>query len=143
MSDAYELFHVNDVATADLALELVEAAFPYCHPWLPAEGRGEYMLRFGLCYILFKDGKYRGFFAIMTDESGAYLHFGTTGRAYALRDVLWALPRAQSIAANVYGLPELFCEVDEGSIIAKLINKLGFIRESTSTYSIKYHGKQT
>jgi hypothetical protein len=141
MSGAYELFHVNDVTTADLALKLVEAEFPDCHPWLPVEGRAEYMLRFGLCYVLFKDDEYRGFFAIMTDEAGAFLHFGTTGRAYAARDVLWCLPKAQSIAANVYGITELFCEVDEGSVIAKLVNKLGFTQESPLTYSIKYHGK--
>ena len=140
MSGAYQLFHVTDVATTDLALELVEDAFPDCHPWLPAEGRPEYLLRFGIFHVLFKDDEYRGFFAIMTDEAGAFIHFGATGRAYALRDVLWALPRAQSIAANVYGIPELFCEVDEGSIIAKLVNKLGFTRKSPSTYSIKYHG---
>ena len=141
MGGAYELFHVLDEATVDLALELVEQVHGDCHPWLPEEARAEYVLRFGIFYILFKDDEYRGFFAIMTDEAGAFIHFGSTGRAYASRDVLWSLPRAQSIAANVYGLPELFCEVDEGSIIAKLANKLGFIRESASTYKITYHGQ--
>ena len=141
MSGAYEIFHARDEATVELALELVEAAFPDCHPWLPEESRAEYVLRFGVFHVVFKDGQYRGFFAIMTDEAGAFIHFGATGRAYALRDVLWALPRAQSIAANVYGITELFCELAEVSIIHKLVNKLGFTKESASTYKIKYHGK--
>ena len=141
MSGAYEIFHVSDEATVDMALELVERVHGDCHPWLPDEARAEYLLRFGLFYIVFMDDEYRGFFAIMTDEDGAFLHFGTTGGRYAIKDVLWTLPRAQSIAANVYGITELFCEVDEGSHIAKLINKLGFTRESASTYKIKYHGQ--
>jgi len=141
MSGAYEIFHATDEATVNLALELVEAAFPDCHPWLPEESRAEYVLRFGIFHVVFKDGKYVGFFAIMTDEAGAFLHFGTTGGRYAIKDVLWTLPKAQSIAANVYGITELFCEVDEGSIMPKLVNKLGFTRESPLTYKIKYHGK--
>ena len=140
MSGAYEIFHATDEATVDLALELVEAAFPDCHPWLPEESRAEYVLRFGIFHIVFKDGVYVGFFAIMTDEAGAFLHFGTRGGRYAIKDVLWCLPKAQSIAANVYGITELFCEVDEGSVMTKLVNKLGFTQESPLTYSIKYHG---
>ena len=140
MSEAYEIFHATDEATVNLALELVERVHGDCHPWLPEESRAEYVLRFGIFHILFRDGKYVGFFAIMTDEAGAFLHFGTRGGRYAIKDVLWCLPKAQSIAANVYGITELFCEVDEGSIIAKLVNKLGFTQESPLTYSIKYHG---
>ena len=79
MSEAYEIFHVSDEATVNFALELVEAAFPDCHPWLPEESRAEYVLRFGIFHVVFRDGKYVGFFAIMTDEAGAFLHFGTTG----------------------------------------------------------------
>ena len=101
----------------------------------------QYVLRFGIFYILFKDDEYRGFFAIMTDEEGAFLHFGTVGGRYAIKDVLWCLPRVQSIAANVYGITELFCEVDEDGVMPKLVNKLGFTKESASTYNIKYHGK--
>ena len=141
MSGAYEIFHATDEATVDMALELVEAAFPDCHPWLPEESRAEYVLRFGIFHVLFRDGKYVGFFAIMTDEAGAFIHFGTTGGRYAVKDAIWAMPRVSSIAANVYGITELFCEVDEGSIMPKLVNKLGFIQKSPLTYSIKYHGK--
>lgn len=141
MSGAYELFHVTDEATVDMALELVEAVHGDCHPWLPEESRAEYVLRFGIFHIVFRDGAYVGFFAIMTDEAGAFIHLGTTGGRYAIKDVLWTLPKAQSIAANVYGITELFCEVDEGSVMTKLVNKLGFTRESTSTYKIKYHGQ--
>ena len=99
------------------------------------------MLRFGIFHILFKDGEYRGFFAIMTDEDGAFIHLGTTGGRYAIKDVCWCLPKAQSIAANVYGITELFCEVDEDSLMSKLVNKLGFTKESASTYKITYHGQ--
>ena len=67
---------------------------------LPEESRSEYLLRFGIFHIVFRDGEYRGFFAIMTDEAGAFIHLGTTGGRYAIKDVLWTLPRAQSIAAN-------------------------------------------
>ena len=141
MSGAYEIFHAADEATVDMALELVEAAFPDCHPWLPEESRAEYILRFGIFYIVFRDGEYRGFFAIMTDEAGAFIHFGTTGGRYAVKDAIWAMPRVSSIAANVYGITELFCEVDESSIMPKLVNKLGFTRESASTYKITYHGQ--
>lgn len=141
MSGAYEIFHVTDEATVDLALELVEQVHGDCHPWLPEESRAEYILRFGLCYILFRDDEYRGFFAIMTHEDGAYIHMGTSGGRYAIKDVLWAMPRASSIAANVYGITELFCEVDEDGVMPKLVNKLGFTKESASTYNIKYHGK--
>lgn len=141
MSGAYELFHVTDEATVDMALELVEAVHGDCHPWLPEESRAEYVLRFGIFHIVFRDGAYVGFFAIMTDEAGAFIHLGTTGGRYAIKDVLWTLPKAQSIAANVYGITELFCEVDEGSVMTKLVNKLGFTRESTSTYKITYHGQ--
>ena len=141
MSGAYELFHVSDTATVDMALELVEAVHGDCHPWLPEESRAEYVLRFGIFHIVFRDGAYVGFFAIMTDEAGAFIHLGTTGGRYAIKDVLWTLPKAQSIAANVYGITELFCEVDEGSVMTKLVNKLGFTRESTSTYKITYHGQ--
>jgi len=141
MSGAYEIFHVTDEATVDMALELVEAAFPDCHPWLPEESRAEYILRFGIFYIVFKDDEYRGFFAIMTDEEGASIHFGTTGERYAIKDILWCLPKVQSMAANIYGITELFCELAEGSIIHKLVNKLGFTRKSASTYKIKYHGR--
>ena len=140
MSGAYELFHVTDEATVDMALELVEAVHGDCHPWLPEESRAEYVLRFGIFHIVFMDGEYRGFFAIMTDEAGAFIHLGTTGGRYAIKDVLWCLTKAQSIAANVYGITELFCEVDEGSVMTKLVNKLGFTQESPLTYSIKYHG---
>jgi hypothetical protein len=93
MSGAYEIFHVSDEATVDMALELVERVHGDCHPWLPDEARAEYLLRFGLCYIVFMDDEYRGFFAIMTDEDGAFLHFGTTGGRYAIKDVLWTLSR--------------------------------------------------
>ena len=141
MSGAYELFHVTDEATVDLALELVEAVHGDCHPWLPEESRAEYVLRFGIFHILFRDGAYVGFFAIMTDEAGAFIHLGGTGGRYAIKDVLWCLPRVQSIAANVYGITELFCEVDEDGVMPKLVNKLGFTKESASTYNIKYHGK--
>ena len=141
MSGAYELFHVTDEATVDLALDLVEQVHGDCHPWLPEEARAEYILRFGIFYIGFRDDEYRGFFAIMTDEEGAFLHFGTVGGRYAIKDVLWCLPRVQSIAANVYGITELFCEVDEDGVMPKLVNKLGFTKESASTYNIKYHGK--
>ena len=141
MSGAYEIFHATDEATVNFALELVEAVFPDCHPWLPEESRAEYVLRFGIFHVVFKDGKYVGFFAIMTHEDGAYIHFGTTGGRYAIKDVRWCLPKAQSIAANRYGITELFCELAGGSIIHKLVNKLGFTKESASTYKIKYHGK--
>jgi hypothetical protein len=142
MSGAYELFHVNDEATVDMALELVEAAFPDCHPWLPEESRAEYVLRFGVFHIVFKDGKYVGFFAIMTDEDGAFVHLGTTGGRYAIKDMRWCLPKVQSIAANVYGITELFCELAEGHVMHKIVSKLGFTKESALTYKIKYHGKQ-
>lgn len=141
MSEAYEIFHATDEATVNLALELVERVHGDCHPWLPEESRAEYVLRFGIFHILFRDGKYVGFFAIMTDEAGAFIHFGTTGGRYAVKDAIWAMPRVSSMAANVYGITELFCEVDEGSIMPKLVNKLGFIRESASTYKITYHGQ--
>ena len=141
MSEAYEIFHATDEATVNLALELVERVHGDCHPWLPEESRAEYVLRFGIFHILFRDGKYVGFFAIMTDEAGAFIHFGTMGGRYAVKDAIWAMPRVSSMAANVYGITELFCEVDEGSIMPKLVNKLGFIQESASTYKITYHGK--
>ena len=141
MSGAYELFHVTDTATVDMALELVERVHGDCHPWLPEESRSEYLLRFGIFHVVFRDSAYVGFFAIMTDEAGAFIHLGTTGGRYAIKDVLWTLPRAQSIAANVYGITELFCDVDEDSLMSKLVNKLGFTRESTLTYKITYHGQ--
>ena len=141
MSGAYELFHVTDTATVDMALELVEQVHGDCHPWLPEESRAEYVLRFGIFHILFRDDEYRGFFAIMTDEAGAFIHFGTAGGRYAIKDALWTMPKAQSIASNVYGITELFCEVDEDSLMSKLVNKLGFTKESASTYKITYHGQ--
>ena len=140
MSGAYEIFHVNDEATVGMALDLVEREHGDCHPWLPEESRAEYVLRFGIFHIVFRDGDYVGFFAIMTHEEGAFLHMGTTGGRYAIKDVYWCLPKAQSIAANRYGITELFCELAEGHVMHKIVNKLGFTRESSLTYKITYHG---
>jgi hypothetical protein len=141
---AYETFHVQDPLTAEMAVEMVEAAFPQIHhPWLPAEDRGEWIRKHGLFYIIFLDGEYRGYFCIVKHDDGSYLHFGTTGHAYALADVRYGLAKAQCIAANVYGITELFCCIDEGSIISKMVSKLGFIPLSGDTYSIKCHyGKE-
>jgi len=141
--NAYETFHLTDPLTAEMALELVEVAFPRVHEWLPAEDRGEWILKHGLMHIIFKDDEYRGYFCIINMTGGAYLHFGTTGGVYAARDVAYGLEKAQGIAANVYGIPELFCEIDGGSIIGKLVSKLGFesVSGSTETFKIKYHGK--
>ena len=143
--DAYETFHATDIITIEMALELVEVAFPGLHAWLPDEGRGEWIIRHGLFHIIFKDDEFRGYSCIVNMTGGAYLHFGTTGGAYASRDVLYGLDKAQCIAANVYGILELFCEIDGSGIIGKLASKLGFIKVSDSpeTYKIKYYGKQT
>jgi len=144
--NAYETFHVTDALTAEMAIELVEVAFSLTsdlHAWLPSEDRGEWILKHGVFYIIFKDDDFRGYFCSINMERGAYLHFGTTGGAYAARDVIFGLEKAQCIAANVYGIRELFCEIDDGGIIAKMVSKLGFqkVSDSTETYKIKYHGK--
>jgi hypothetical protein len=140
--NAYETFHVQDPLTAELAIDLVEAAFPHFHhPWLPSEDRGDWIRKHGLFYIIFLDGVYRGYFCIVKHASGSYLHFGTTGGAYALADVRFGLDKAQCVAANVYGITELFCNVDESGIIGKLCDKLGFTKMSDTTYTVKYHGQ--
>ena len=138
MMNAYETFHVQDPRTAELALELVETAFPeFHHPWLPSEGRGEWIRDYSNFYIVFKDGEFRGYFCIVQHSDGAFLHFGTTGRAYALADVRFGIAKARCIAANVYGIPELFCDVDAGDIVCKLVRKLGFTLISGTTYKIQ------
>ena len=137
---AYETFHVEDPLAAEMALELVEAAYPgFAHPWLPSEDRGEWIRKHGLFYIIFKGDEFRGYFCIVQHSDGAYLHFGTTGRAFALTDVRFGLDKAQCIAANVYGITELFCEIDEGGFVSKMVSKLGFTQISGDKYSIKYH----
>ena len=143
--NAYETFHVTDALTAEMALDLVEVAFPGVHAWIESDDRGEWILKHGLMHIIFKDDEYRGYFCIINMNGGAYLHFGTTGGAYAFADVVYGLEKAQCIAANTYGIPELFCEIDDGGIIAKMVNKLGFqkVSGSTETYKIKYHGQET
>jgi hypothetical protein len=143
--NAYETFHVEDPLTAELALELVEVAFPgFLHPWLPLVDRGDWIRKHGLFYIIFKDDDFRGYFCIVQHSDGAFLHFGTTGHAYALDDVRYGLEKAQCIAANVYGITELFCDVDDGDIIRKMIGKLGFTKTSGDIHSIKYHhGQET
>ena len=140
--DAYETFHVTDILTVEMALDLVEVAFPAVHEWIESDDRGEWILKHGVFHIIFKDDVYRGYMCIINTTGGAYLHFGTTGGAYAARDVVYGLEKAQCIAANVYGIPELFCEIDEGGIIAKMVSKLGFqkVSSSTETYKIKYLG---
>lgn len=143
--DAYETFHATDILTVEMALDLVEVAFPGVHGWIDSDDRGEWILKHGLMHIIFKDDVYRGYFCIINTTGGAYLHFGTTGGAYAARDVAYGLDRAQCIAANVYGIPELLCEIDGCGIIAKMVSKLGFeqVSGSTETFKIKYHGQKT
>lgn len=146
MVKPYEIFHCDCRKTIELALELVEDAFPSedLHQWLPEKKRGEWVERFGLFYLVFLNGEFRGYFCIVSHPDGAFLHFGTTGKRYAARDVVYCLQRAQSIAANVYGFSELFCEIDPSGIIAKLATKLGFSRlNHSNTYSIKYYGIKT
>jgi len=143
--DAYETFHATDILTVEMALDLVEVAFPCVHEWIDSDNRGEWILKHGIFHIIFKDDVYRGYFCVINMTGGAYLHFGTTGGAYAARDVAYGLEKAQCIAANVYGIQELFCEIDDGGIIAKMVQKLGFeqVSGSTQTFKIKYHGQET
>jgi len=125
-------------------VDLVEDAFGKVHEWLPDADRGEWLMEHSQMYIVFLDGVYRGFFCVVNHERSAYLHFGTTGEALAYRDVIFGLRKAQRIARNIYGISELFCEIDDGSIIHKMIGKLGFEPvEQSNTYRITYYGQET
>jgi hypothetical protein len=141
---AYETFHVVDPDVAEMAIDLVEDTFGDVHEWLPCAERGEWIVKHTCFYVVFLDDVYRGYFCLLNYGKRTYLHFGTIGKALSYHDVLYGVAKAQCIARNVYGISELFCEVDAGGIIDKLCGKLGFEpTEQANTYSIKYHGQET
>ena len=138
--DTYEMFRAVCPATIEVALSVVEdACDEVLHEWIEDADRGEWLSVHSWFFVLFKDGEYRGYACVVNYGDEHFLHFGTIHRAYSVRDVEYSMGWLRDRLPKFYGVEVLKCCIDSGTMIGKLIGKLGFTAEpdSDDIHSIK------
>jgi hypothetical protein len=126
--------------TIEVALQVIEDHHVdlHLHDWVDSPDRGKWLEKYSYFFVLFLDGEYRGFAAVVNTKDGHYLHFGCVKSASAMRDILFSVEWLQCSLPRFYGIFELKCCIDSGASISKLVDKLGFAPEpdSDDTYTL-------
>ena len=137
---AYEMFRADCPKTIEVALRVIEDhhSHLHLHEWVDSPDQGEWLCEYSYFFVLFLDGEYRGFAAVVNASEGHYLHFGCIKSRLAMKDILFSVEWLRNSLPRSYGISALKCCVDSGGIISRLVDKLGFIPEPDSgdTYTL-------
>lgn len=123
-----QLFKTDDPKTIELALVLVEqSSDKVLHEWCSAiDGSiGKWIAKHCLFYLVMTETEFRGYACLIWYEDGVYIHFGTTGKTYAAKDLIFGLNEVSQLLKNYYNVTELKCIVHD-QLIVRLITRLGF-----------------